>query len=124
MSEKSEVFYGAVSMELHPCSAPTRRCLASTTLGGWRLKGKLRGSAIRSYRMRALSNCPQLETVPLLRHVFRQEAEPVPATSGKGCVALGSAEGPASVPGGQELPNELVLGKELGEEMLKAEKGG
>ncbi|KAI6074031.1 Nucleolar protein 4-like isoform X1 [Aix galericulata] len=25
--------------------------------------------------MRALSNCPQLETVPLLRHVFRQEAE-------------------------------------------------
>lgn len=49
--------------------------LPETCWCGWRLKGKLQGSAIRSYRMRALSNCPQLETVPLLRHVFRQEAE-------------------------------------------------
>lgn len=93
-------------MELPPSSAPRRHCLTSTKLGGGRLKGKLQGSAIRSYRMRALSNCPQLETVPLLRHVFRQEAEPVPATSGKGCVAMGSAEGPASNPGGRSCPTD------------------
>lgn len=38
-SEKSEMFYGAVSMELHPSSAPTCRCLARNTLGWMEIKG-------------------------------------------------------------------------------------
>lgn len=55
---------------------PHNRLSAMDTLScRWRLKGKLQGAAIRSYRMRALSNCPQLQTLPFLRHVFKQEAE-------------------------------------------------
>lgn len=38
-SEKSEMFYGAVSMELHPSSTPTRHCLARNTLGWMEIKG-------------------------------------------------------------------------------------
>lgn len=75
VSKKSEIFYSFNGVPLHP-RLPHAAASPETRWGGWRLKGKLQGSAIRSYRMRALSNCPQLETVPLLRHVFRQEAEP------------------------------------------------
>jgi len=92
--KKSETFSGAISAELQP-RPPLPRAAASPEARrrGWGLKGKLQGSAIRSYRMRAPANCPQLETVPLLRRLQAGSRAGQPA---EGRAARRGLGGPAS----------------------------